>query len=298
MTKCRLITVLTALFALAIPATASAADELDPVQWQTGGPKTATKFDIYNQVNKGYLGYESRTFGPDLGWESKLKYADRWMFTRPRINGVVDNRPDIKPDEKVALYSFSAKQYLVYKSNKTGINLGWSKTASYQWKLAFKYSTASLYNTEAGDYVVYGKRTWGINLQWLKDRRKAEENKNANAVGTVHDASVTMTAQPVVQGFVPFLGWYGGGTNAVLTKVANPSNGAPLDFVKPGRSTTECGNRDAVMRLSPGQTMTADQMKTLWASATPSLVQRLPFLACAVTQYSTVWVNVQYRITG
>lgn len=77
--------------------------------------------------------------------------------------------------------------------------------------------------------------------------------------------------------------------------MSNPSGGAPLFFVKPGHSSQDCGTSSAVISLAPGATMAAADMKTLWGSATPSLSQRLAFLACAATQYSTVFVNVEYR---
>jgi hypothetical protein len=98
--------------------------------------------------------------------------------------------------------------------------------------------------SDNGDHVVYGARSQGINLRWLKDLRRIESQ---TGVGSLHDATVTMTAQPVVQGFVPFLGRFGGGVdfNAVLTKVANPSNGVPLAFVKPGFSTLHAPQPEA-----------------------------------------------------
>jgi hypothetical protein len=36
-------------------------------------------------------------------------------------------------------------------------------------------------------------------------------------------------------------------------------------------------------------------MQTLYGSATPSLSQRIPFLACAATNSSSVSINIQYR---
>ena len=105
-----------------------------------------------------------------------------------------------------------------------------------------------------------------------------------------------MTAQPPVQGYVPFLGYFGGGpgNNTVLTKVSNPANGVLLFFIKPGHQSSECGDSDAVISSAPDTTMTTSQMQAIWGSAMPSLAQRIPFLACAATQLSSVWVNIQY----
>jgi hypothetical protein len=298
MTKSRLAVALVALVALALPAAASAAtDPLDAVQWHMVKPKPGTPFNTFNEINNSPFGPGDRTFGADLEWGRR----GDWIVSRKPVGNVRDHRGYVDPTEQVALYNTKARRYLNYSSQRFGINLDWEKTASYEWKLAFDYKrfASSLYNVTAGDYLVYGKRSYGINLQWLADRRKAQQQQDANGVGTVHDASVSMTAQPPVSGYVPFLGRYGGGgSKSVLTKVANPANGAALSFVKPGHSSNECGNSDAVIRLAPGQSLTADQMKTIWNAAQPSLAQTLPFLACAATQASTVWVNVQYRVTG
>lgn len=298
MTKTRLATALIALVALALPATASAkTDPLDPIQWHMVAPKSGQAFSTFNEINNSSIGYGSRTWGVNLTWG---RNGD-WILYRKPVGNVRDHRGQVQPTEKLALYNTKARRYLNHASQRYGINLAWESTPGYEWKVGFeaKRFAASLYNVSAGDYLVYGERSFGINLQWLADRRKAQQQQDANGVGTIHDASVTMTAQPPVSGFVPFLGRYGGGgSKSVLTKVANPTNGSVLFFVKPGHSSTECGNAGAVIRLAPGQSLTADQMKTIWNAAQPSLAQTLPFLTCAATQASSVWVNVQYRVTG
>jgi hypothetical protein len=106
-----------------------------------------------------------------------------------------------------------------------------------------------------------------------------------------------MTGQPPVEGYIRFLGYFGGGpgNSSVLTRVSNPQNGPTLRFLKPGHQSSECGDSDAVTTLAPGATMTPTQMQTLYGSATPSLAQSIPFIACAVTNGRSVSVNIQYR---
>lgn len=202
-----------------------------------------------------------------------------------------------RPSVNVA-YSFEsliADSHLRYGERTWGINLVWSKTPHYEWRVEREADgDVSLYNTDVRDHLVYGRRGVGVNLRWLKDvRREAAQT----APGSLHDASVLLSAQPVIQGYVPFLGRYGGGVNfnAVLTKVANPPGGAPLFFVKPGYSTEQCGNASATTYLAPGASMTADQLRLLYGSATPSLRNEITFLACAVTQQRSAFVNVQWR---
>ena len=290
MTKSRLIALLIVIFALAVPHTASAKDALDPQQWGLTNTSTAGQYLLFNQQINKAVGHGDRTWGVDLDWGQDRGH---WRFLRANR----DHRGGVPIGEKVAMYNTKVRRYLVYGSQKFGINLKWTSTPGYQWRLDKPATTGgvALFNTSQNDYVVYGKRSWGINLRWLKDLRASQPDP----VGTVRDASVYMKAQPPVQGFVPFLGSYGGGgTKAVLTKVTNPSNGAVLFFIRPGRSSSECGNPAAVIRLDPGRAMTADQMKAIWSSATPSLATAVPFLACAATQASLVAVNVQYRVTG
>lgn len=80
----------------------------------------------------------------------------------------------------------------------------------------------------------------------------------------------------------------------------NASSTATLLFVKPGRRTEECGDPSATLSLAPGATMTADQRKALYGSATP----RLPvtFLACVTTptpqSISLTFVNITYQLDG
>jgi hypothetical protein len=113
----------------------------------------------------------------------------------------------------------------------------------------------------------------------------------------VHDASVTLTAQPPVQGYVPFLGCFGGGpgNTSVLTQVSNSPYGVTLFFIEPHHSSSDCGNPNDVIALPPGGTLNATQMQTLYGSATPILAQRIPFLVCAATNNSSVSINIQYR---
>ncbi|HST39852.1 MAG TPA: hypothetical protein VLK58_10110 [Conexibacter sp.] len=286
------------LAAALLPSAAGAAvSRTDAKQWSLGtrAPSVNVGYSFKNLINNSYVRYGSRTFGINLVWGSS---SSQWSFmpSPPRPNVRDHRKRPMVPGETVAIYNSSNRTYLHYGSQTWGINLKWSKTPVYQWRVETDPATGytSLYNSSAGDYVVYGERPQGINLRWLKDVRRTESQ---TGVGSLHDATVTMTAQPVVQGFVPFLGRYGGGVNfnAVLTKVSNPAGGAPLAFVKPGFSTQQCGSPSAVTTLAPGATMTADQLRTLYGSTRPSLRQQIAFLACASTSASSVFLNIQWQ---
>jgi hypothetical protein len=83
-----------------------------------------------------------------------------------------------------------------------------------------------------------------------------------------------------------------------LLTVQNASQSATLMFVKPGKSTINCSDPNATVRVAPRASMTADQMKTLYGSVTP----RLPiiFLACLATptpqSISLTFVNITYKL--
>lgn len=111
---------------------------------------------------------------------------------------------------------------------------------------------------------------------------------------------LNLTRQEVWDGPSPFLGRFpvlgnipGGTLQGVSLNPAWPA----LLFVKPGRFTSECNNPDAVVRLAPGASLTADEMVELFSSATPSLP--LVFIACIEenpVHYNWVPIRLTYRV--
>ena len=142
MTKSRLAALLIALFALALPATASAKDPLDPQQWGLTNTSTAGQYLLFNQQINKAVGHGSRTWGADLVWGQE---GGNWRFLRANR----DHRGGVPIGEPVAMYNTKARKYLNYGSQTFGINLTWSSTPRYEWRLE-KPSRAegvSLYNT-------------------------------------------------------------------------------------------------------------------------------------------------------
>jgi len=70
-----------------------------------------------------------------------------------------------------------------------------------------------------------------------------------------------------------------GGSDAVLTRVANPRNSVWLGFLKPGRGSDECGDLNAYVMLLPGDTMTDGQMEEAFGAESPELP--ITFVACS-----------------
>jgi hypothetical protein len=110
--------------------------------------------------------------------------------------------------------------------------------------------------------------------------------------------SVGLSAQQITNGWVPYLGSFGQNTRGNLMSAQNASQTATLMFVKPGKSTSDCSDPTATLRVAPRAMMSADQMKILYSSATP----RLPinFLACLTTptpqSISLTFLNISYKL--
>jgi hypothetical protein len=240
--------------------------------------------DLFNSSRNMSLTHANQTFGVDLD------YSESPALWKIEAQG----GPHLMYGQAVALRVWGGG-WLKYGNETWGVDLQLSDTPSYEWHLVgeapgttIANGSFALWNSATNRYLVASHQTWGVSLDWRSDTSQPSS--------TLHNASVTMTAQPPVEGYVPFLGYFGGGpgNTSVLTQVSNSQYGSTLFFIKPGHQSSECGNSNAVITLPPGATMTAAQMQTLYGSATPSLAQRIPFLACAATNNSSVSVNVQY----
>lgn len=63
--------------------------------------------------------------------------------------------------------------FLVYQKGRWGINLGWSDTPKFEWKIlggnavdiVTTGKAVGLYNIVEKDSIMYESRDWGINLK-------------------------------------------------------------------------------------------------------------------------------------
>ena len=285
----------------AIPAASQVAPP-SARQWSVNNSNAFTNrmsyAEPYSLKNQSRLiGYEVRKYGVNLGWDGLD--GGRFEFRRQAPARVRDHRPGpIGGDEKVAIYSTKARQYLVYQDRgPVKAALGWSSEifsspSAYQWHIHDQSTSDgrvhfALFNDDVGKYLVYQVQTYGINLGWLDDTPPATQL-----------FSVALTAQQIVQGWVPYLGSFGQNTRGNLLSVQNASQSATLLFVKPGKSTSDCSDPSATVRVSPRTTMTPDQMKSLYGSATPRL--GINFLACLTTptpqSISLTFINITYKL--
>lgn len=283
--------------ALALAAPAGAVDQLDPYQWRTTSvePRSNQPYTLRNvrlSSGRNALSYLKRRWGINLGWEGGgTRHSGFGEWTFHKSGGA---RTPLERGFAVALRDNATGDYVRYGRRAFGINLKWSGGPRHQWEVRPSNGRLALYNTVVRDYLVYGSRTVGINLVWLRDlERKVQRESRVERT-----ASVTLRAQPIVQGYRPFTAEFGRNVRGALLDVRNAFSGVAISFVKPGRSTAECGNPDAVVVLGPRSALTADQRRAAFGSAEP----RLPvtFVACvsSTTQLDSVPVNITYRVDG
>jgi hypothetical protein len=295
MKKIHILIALVGLLALAaVPAASQVAVPSGAHQWEVhnaDGVSFATAYELYNQKNGSQIGYEKRTFGVDLGWVGHS--GGHFMFMRWAPVRVRDHRPGpIAENENVAIFNTKTNRYLMYyKRGDAEAELEWSSTPVYEWQVRDQKGTSvasfALFNDRVDKYLVYQFKNYGINLGWLNDTPPAPQS-----------FSVALSAQQVNQGWVPYAGSFGQNTKGNLLTVQNASQSATLLFVKPGKSTNDCSDPNATVRVAPRATMTADQMKTLYGSATPRLA--VNFLACLTTptpqSISLTFLNITYKL--
>ena len=286
MTK-RLTHLLITLVLAALPFTSEAAPTAAK-QWNINHENRASfavEYELYNK--SAQLGYEDRTFGVDLGWVGNN--GGHFEFRRLAPARTTDHRRGlIAGDENVAIYNTKTRRYLIYyKRGDTKAELEWSSNPAYEWQIQDQSASGgrvhfALFNDRVDKYLISQTKNYGINLGWLNNTPPAPQS-----------FSVAMSPQQIIQGWVPYLGSFGRNTRGNLLSVQNASQIGTLMFVKPGKTTNNCSDPNATVRVAPGAKMTLDQMKILYGAETP----RLPinFLACLSTP-TTQAINTFMRL--
>jgi len=253
--------------------------------------------NLRSTVNGKYLIYGKRRYGINLVWTAKVKgrhYKNSFKFERKNKR----DRSPLKYGELVAIHVYRGG-YIKYKKRKWGINLSWSKSPSYQWKITggdngtqirYQGNLVGIYNTKARNHIVYCKRSWGINLRWAKDCKRSGRSSGPRELSFTY----WLKAQKVAQGVRPYLlNWNPGPPkNAYLksitiTKAAGFS-GYIVHLIKKDKPFKDCGTASASITLRPGETTTASQLRSLYGTTKPRPI--VPILAC-ITQ-----VNPNQRI--
>ena len=277
--------VLGALALIALPAVSKAAPTAAR-QWSVDKTTQISYETDYVLFNEGsQIGYENRTFGVDLGRGVRGGF---FAFLRQAPPGKRDRRlGPIAEGDNVAIFNTKTLRYLkFYARGDAKAELEWSNTPVYEWQIQDQSASGgrvhfALFNTRVKKYLVYKVQNYGINLGWLVDASPQPQS-----------FSLAMTAQPVTNGWVPYLGTFGQNLKANLLSVQNANQKATLMFVKPGQSTNKCSDPNATVRVAPLAKMTADQMKLLYGSATPR--PPISFLACITTPMQPQSIGITF----
>jgi hypothetical protein len=136
------------------------------------GPKSRNT-NLWNRQERRYLQWEDQTFGINLGWTDDASAAtsvrvSRWFFTRS------DTTHPIRYGDKLAIGNGGSPSYIRYAERTWGINLDWSDTPRYEWKILGKKKgvavrsndAVSIYNTVTKQPLIYFDRTVGGDIGW------------------------------------------------------------------------------------------------------------------------------------
>lgn len=144
-------------------------------------------YDLFNVTDSECLVYGHRD-----GNNINLKWGDPAKSDNIRFQRGSDSKGPIKFEELIAI-NVREGGFLVYESGRWGINLGWSKTPKFEWKIlggkpdeAVQAGKAvGLYSMVEKDSLMYESRDWGINLKWFKDSGKYQSYSEILKAGGV-----------------------------------------------------------------------------------------------------------------
>jgi hypothetical protein len=132
-----------------------------------------------------YLQHEEQRFGINLGWtddasaQTAAKVA-RWFFARESSDDGV-----LRYAETIALANGGDPSFVRYEDRTVGVNLGWSKTPVYEWKILGGTAGApvqagqkvALFNEKANECLIYFDRTAGGDIGWPTSQRWEDQLK-------------------------------------------------------------------------------------------------------------------------
>ena len=142
-------------------------------------------FSVKGSRPRKFLQHENQTFGINLGWTDNASPAteakvSRWFVDRPGT----DTAP-IRYGETVALANGGSPSFLRYAERTVGINLEWSETPVFEWKLlggrvgtpVNAKNPVAIYNARAGsagspgNFLIHFDRNVGGDIGWPDSKR-------------------------------------------------------------------------------------------------------------------------------
>jgi len=142
-------------------------------------------YAIKNKQNRKYLQHEDQTWGINLGWTDDATdktglRVSRWFFIRQS-----DSSEPLKYGETISLANGKQPSFVNYERRPVGINLGFSNSPSFEWKiLGGKPGTlvrtkewVALYNlkSEKGEPLIHFNRTAGADIGWPSSKTWSDQ---------------------------------------------------------------------------------------------------------------------------
>jgi hypothetical protein len=142
-------------------------------------------YGLKNKQTRKYLQHEDQTFGINLGWTDDATdktglRVSRWFFVRQG-----NSSEPLTYGEVISLANGQQPSFVNYERRIVGINLGFSNSPSFEWKiLGGKPGTAvktrewvALYNikSEKGEPLINFDRTAGADIGWPSSRTWSDQ---------------------------------------------------------------------------------------------------------------------------
>jgi hypothetical protein len=183
--------------AAAIPAAAVASMAEDLKQWVIGGAgalQPKRKFDgrperNFNlrglKINK-YLQHEEQRFGINIGWTDDASAQTAAKVTRWFFAHESGDESALRYGETISLGNGGDPSFVRYEDRTVGVNLGWSKTPVYEWKVLGAAAGTpvqigqhvALFNEKANECLIYFDRTAGGDIGWPTSQRWEDQLKS------------------------------------------------------------------------------------------------------------------------
>jgi hypothetical protein len=142
-------------------------------------------YTVKNRKLRKFLQHESQTCGINLGWTDDAEPATahkvrRWFFARAS-----GNTGPLVYGESIAMGNGMDPSFIRYGSRTLGINLEWSNTPVYEWKLAGKAAGTvvdpddylAIYNEKAGEFFIFFDRTKCGDIGWPSSQTWGDQLK-------------------------------------------------------------------------------------------------------------------------
>jgi len=204
-------------------------------------------------------------------------------------------------------------------TSPTSIKISWRGQSAFEWGYKLYYRRAYETGYNVFWYNAAGSDSYEINFlspeteycitvtafDYYGESERQNDICNINtppepgSPPEEHNFTVQLLRQIVYEGPVPYVGSFptGGGLLPAgnLIQVRSTHWNPTLYFVKPGKSTADCNDPDAVIPLNTNSALSSSDMEMLYGSATP----RLPivFLACAAATtplLDAIPINITY----